>query len=1089
MKPRPWTELAPLRDELRSGQLTLAQFAADLHEVTLARGKRPVYEDPEKFFELTFPTPPLRDLVKDVALRLSGKTDRAVRQLELTYGGGKTHTLVTLYHLFRDPASLPLSSTVSAFQRHVGNTLPHAHVATLCFDKIDVEKGIKDVRGPAGERRDLLYPWSVLAFQLAGVEGLRAIHATGSDEERETPPAEPLLTELLELPQKKGLSTLVLVDEVLMYVREKVGQSPVWRERMVDFFQYLIQAVVKVDRAAMVASLLATDPSAEQGDVGARLKQELFAVFRRQREEGVLPVRKEDVAEVLRRRFFERLPDDDVRRNQAISVVRDLAKLDETIEKDKARIEERFKESFPFHPDMTDVFYSRWTQLDAFQRTRGILRTLAVALQESEGWGDQSPLVGPSALLSAPGQEGVSDAVQELANVVDSDGGGPRTEWAKLLEAELNKARDAQRTFVELQEYREIEQAVISVFLHSPRSGRITTFELKRLAGIGGPDSIGFEKGLRRWRDTSWFLDDEESDDGDPRVLPKEWRLGHSPNLRQMHDEACAGRVTTASIDEGLLATVRRTKADLTGGTAALGIKVHLLPSSPAEVGDDGSFRYVVLGPEAASDPGRPSGLARRFLEEKTGGQSRVNRNAIVLAVASRDGLDIARAEVRRLLGWEEVEKQLRDKKVDPVRSAKLRRNLQRARERVPETVRHAYSIVVTVNNDGTLLAFKLPSAREPLFLRIKNDERSRIKETEVDAEALLPGGPYDLWRKNEKTRLVKDFAAPFARNPRLPKLLNSKIVRDTVLQGVRRGLLVAGLQRPDGSQRTWWMEGVDQQAAADLGLEVGLAADAKLARLDFRLLEPDRLAGLWEPGDQAVLTVDQLLRYFAGGHVAKVSRDGYDDAFHIPACPQEVVYDAIREAVSAGALWLVSGPASHCKDEIPEGVLHADAVLRTPPEPVAVQDMTEEAVPSAWKDGKTNGVALERALSHKLGEPLPWGLVREYIRAAIDSQWLETIEGRETDNYVDAGQWQLGRPRVEAGQGRPAEKLVALNSDQLQDLVGQLPGLLDASAGCGLSFTVGVSLRADTPAAVRTKVDGILEEVAPTLKATRNPR
>ena len=87
MKPKPWTALVSLKDELRSGELTLAQFAADLHEVALARGKRPIYENPAQFFDLTFPTPPLRELVKDVALRLSGKTDRAIRQLELTYPG------------------------------------------------------------------------------------------------------------------------------------------------------------------------------------------------------------------------------------------------------------------------------------------------------------------------------------------------------------------------------------------------------------------------------------------------------------------------------------------------------------------------------------------------------------------------------------------------------------------------------------------------------------------------------------------------------------------------------------------------------------------------------------------------------------------------------------------------------------------------------------------------------------------------------------------------------------------------------------------------------------------------------------------
>ena len=146
------------------------------------------------------------------------------------------------------------------------------------------------------------HPWSVLAFQLAGADGLGAIHADGLDGERETTPAEPQLAALLELPRRRGLATLVLVDEVLMYAREKAGLDPVWRGRIVDFFQYLTQAVGKVDTAAMVASILATDPHKQRGELGSRLTSELADVFRRQREEGVQPVQKDDVPVVLRRR-------------------------------------------------------------------------------------------------------------------------------------------------------------------------------------------------------------------------------------------------------------------------------------------------------------------------------------------------------------------------------------------------------------------------------------------------------------------------------------------------------------------------------------------------------------------------------------------------------------------------------------------------------------------------------------------------------------------------------------------------------------------------------------------------------------------
>src|SRR5512136_686160 len=163
----PWHKVVKLRPDLRSGELSLSIFAADLYDVAMQKGQRLVYEDPAQFFALTYPTYNLRELAKDVVLRLAGKNDKAVRQLELTYGGGKTHALITLYHLVNDPAHLPKLPAVKEFVQHIGLAPVPARVAVLPFDKLDVEKGMQ-VRGPGGELRWLKQPWSVMAFQLAG---------------------------------------------------------------------------------------------------------------------------------------------------------------------------------------------------------------------------------------------------------------------------------------------------------------------------------------------------------------------------------------------------------------------------------------------------------------------------------------------------------------------------------------------------------------------------------------------------------------------------------------------------------------------------------------------------------------------------------------------------------------------------------------------------------------------------------------------------------------------------------------------------------------------------------------------------------
>src|SRR5262249_45296490 len=150
------------------------------------------------FFALTYPTYNLRELARDVVMRLAGKNEKAIRQLELTYGGGKTHTLITLYHLTHTPSLLPELPAVQEFTRHIGQIPPQTRVAVLAFDKLDAEKGL-EVQSPIGERRVLHHPWSVLAYQLAGSDGLRLLHAQDQDAERESAPAEPLLVELLSL--------------------------------------------------------------------------------------------------------------------------------------------------------------------------------------------------------------------------------------------------------------------------------------------------------------------------------------------------------------------------------------------------------------------------------------------------------------------------------------------------------------------------------------------------------------------------------------------------------------------------------------------------------------------------------------------------------------------------------------------------------------------------------------------------------------------------------------------------------------------------------------------------------------------------
>ena len=161
-KIKPWHQVIKLRPDIQSGELSQKEFAADLYDVMMDKN-RSVYHEPKEFFALTYPTTKLRDLARDVVMRLAGKSEKAVRQLQLTYGGGKTHALITLVHLVSDPSKLPKLPAIEEFINHIGMAPVQARVAALVFDRLDVETGM-DVKAPDGKIRRFKMPWSALGY-------------------------------------------------------------------------------------------------------------------------------------------------------------------------------------------------------------------------------------------------------------------------------------------------------------------------------------------------------------------------------------------------------------------------------------------------------------------------------------------------------------------------------------------------------------------------------------------------------------------------------------------------------------------------------------------------------------------------------------------------------------------------------------------------------------------------------------------------------------------------------------------------------------------------------------------------------------
>lgn len=1087
---KPWTQVVRIRDDVRTGALSLQEFAADLFDVVNRTGERPVYEKPEIFFSLSYATSAQRDIAAAVAERLRGKSDKAIRQLELTYGGGKTHTLVTLTHLFRDPTALPDLPAVQEFRAAIGGSIPHARVAAVCFDKLDVEAGIEAI-SPTGERRMLKHPWSVIAFQLAGADGLRALRADGKDEERDTPPRDPLLEKVLRMPAKDGLATLILFDEVLMFVGEKAKDpvtGPQFREQFLNFLQSLTQAVAKVDTASLIVSLLASDPKRDD-ELGRQLLLEMSNVMGRKEDEPFMPVGKDDVAEILRRRLLdpETIKDRDAFKPNVQAVVKALSALDPEFAKTAKQRndrEEQYLKSFPFDPAVMEVFYTRWTSgLPGFQRTRGVLRSFAMALRDAEPW-DTAPLAGASILLAKPDEAKLSAALSDLAGVarVDQVDGQPQ-DWVAILQCELRFAQEAQEQ-LGLQN-REIEQAVVGTFLHSqpqgPNHARLT--DLLAISGSTKPDRIALEKGLQSWAERSWFLDEVHLDSAEKRPdgsrgVPKTWRLGFQPNLKQMHDEAKRDRVGKTAVDDMLLDEIKAAKW-LDAGASQLGAKVHKLPSGPDQVPSDGEFRYVILGPNGQSESGKPSALAVRFCEEVAGPHNpRAAKNAIVIAAPDRSGLALAQEKVKDHLAWLEVKALLSGQPIDPVRTSKLDSEITGSKKDIAAAIRQAYCIVVTRGTDDAVHAFKVTvDTSKPLFQTIKEDPKSRITDLPLTPDAILPGSAsgYDLWREDEDRRRVKTIVGAFAERPKLPKMLRRKDLLETVANGCLQGLYVLSLPRPDGTARTWWRMPVEEEVLADDALEAVQNKAAVLDALDPGLLAPGKLEGLdFRNG----LKVADLVTYFDGFTLTIDHPDeGWTEEKPIPRCPEAKVLEAVGAAVKAGTVWLTSGTASVWGEAPPPGIVTKAAVLRVPPEPISVSSLTPEALPDAWSSGKATAHSIAEAVAAQRGVvALPWKVVETAITGAMNSGFIKALPGAvgwpcqpheaaavefalpEASKAKDGPKpKEFDEDQQPAPTPKPKFQEAVLDSSQMVELVEGMGEVLAAAGHLTLRFRVAV--------------------------------
>ena len=673
---QPWYRVVTLRKEVREGRsFSPDEFAIALEQV-VAGTAPPDYSDPEQFFSRTCYTRALTEHSGMVLRRLSGRTENTAPVLTLItqFGGGKTHTLTSLYHLAnagRDAHSLP---GVSELLRNAGVAdSPGAHVGVFVGNAWDPSEGRET-------------PWIDLARQLAGDAGVAAL----GDAAQTTPPGTEALARVFAA---ANAPVLILFDEVLNFVNRHRGMA----ESFHAFLQNLTVAVTGATHAAAVISLPRSQVEMTEWD--QEWQDRITKVVRRVARD-LIANDESEISEVVRRRLFEDLGSERVRKNVARAYAdwcfertarlpSEWTAVDRASTGSRARdfLRKRFESSYPFHPSTLSVFQRKWRALLQFQQTRGALAMLAQwiswAAQDQFRHARTEPLI---TLGSAPLD------VQEFRAVVLGQLGESRLDVA--IGADLagetahSKALDADTKGA----LKDIHRRVGTAILFESSGGQLDKVahlpELRFALGEPEVETTTVDSAAAALEKSGFFM---------RKVGTDGYRIHHQATLRKVVSDR------RASLDEET--EIKPALRKLVEGEFARGASVPVVyfPEDGDAVQDSPRLTMVVLDPvEEWREDGQLTERIGRWTKER-GKSPRLYPGALVWC-ARKPGREL-RECVEQMLAWrrvaQEVSQGILGAEFDRSDRSEVQAMVREAEEAAKEEVWAGYRFVALADNQA----------------------------------------------------------------------------------------------------------------------------------------------------------------------------------------------------------------------------------------------------------------------------------------------------------------------------------------------------------------------------------------------------
>lgn len=727
-----WYDIIAPHDDIKKGDFDESIFAADLADV--ASGTAPTdYSDPHRFFQKTYLTDGLKQLLVKVYKKLTQSKGKAVLELKTPFGGGKTHSLVTIYHYLKNG-------------QKVKDFLPKE--VEIIFPNIFVCVGTHlnpvSQKDSSGQKFRTL--WGMLGYQLTGDEGYRFF---AENDQKLVSPGKAQLRKFLE----KQQPFVLLFDEILEYINRAVGVEENKNNlgaQTFAFFQELTEAVASLPKGMLIAAL----PSSVLEDYGEdryNYLARLDMIFGRIKSTET-PIKGEEIYSIVSRRLFAN-DIDEKGKEKVINKYFDLYQKEKEnlpLKVRQADLKRKMELAYPFHPDVIDVLHEKWSTFHSFQKTRGALRLLANIVSDLYEKEENLDLILPGDIrLNIPGvrQEFLSHIGREYEGVIDSDIAGHQAKSC-LLDKE-------NRDWKHLAE--KISTAIFFSSFCSEPSERGTTLPYIKLAVLreGVIPSLITEIIENELLKTLWYLEKKED----------KYYFSDTPTLNKvLRDKRSA--LEKEKIEEEVEQVLKNHI-----GTK---LQTYLWPEKSEDIPDNKSLKLVIVNLNDSFEK------MDDFLNKK-GESTRIYKNTLIFVFPDPDASAELQKIVQEYLALKEIKSEIQSGERPNLESKKdeIERHLHKIDQNFPYLVRNTYRIVKTGKRKINL---GQPTVGvESLSSWIK-------KELENEEEIACQLSPQTIVKKflseNNKVSTEK-ILDQFYKNISLPTISDESVLTSAIMTGV----------------------------------------------------------------------------------------------------------------------------------------------------------------------------------------------------------------------------------------------------------------------------------------------------------------